>query len=133
MPTPALSAADLARLKSDLELRRTALRIEVQAQMTGSGDDRVVGLSNRLNENDDWAVADALAELDIAGATHVLKDLTEVDAALVRMRTGEYGECPDCGKGIAIARLLAYPTAKRCVSCQAAFEKKVSGPPLTAV
>jgi RNA polymerase-binding transcription factor DksA len=133
MPTPALSAGDLARLKSDLELRRTALRIEVKAQMTGSGDDRVVGLSNRLNENDDWAVADALAELDIAGATHVLKDLTEVDAALARMRTGEYGECPDCGKAIAIARLLAYPTAKRCVSCQAAFERKVSGPPLTAV
>jgi RNA polymerase-binding transcription factor DksA len=133
MSAPALTREDLARLKSSLEQRRTALRIEVKAQMKGSGDDRVVGLSNRLNESDDWAVADALAELDIAGATHVLKELTEVDAALARMRTGEYGECPDCGKGIAVARLLAYPTATRCVNCQAAFEKKISGPPLTAV
>ncbi len=132
MPT-ALSAADKDRLKAQLEARRDTLRIEVKAQMKGSGDDRVVGLSNRLTESDDWAVADALAELDIAGTTHVLKELTEVDAALARMRAGEYGECIDCGQFIAPARLTAYPTALRCVGCQAAHEKKLSGPPLTAV
>lgn len=133
MSIPHLPSADLARIRGDLEIRRTALRIEVQAQLKGSGDDRVVGLSNRLNENDDWAVADSLAELDIAGATHVLNELTEVDAALARMRSGDYGECIDCGKKIAAARLIAYPTALRCITCQAAFEKKSSGPPLTAV
>jgi DnaK suppressor protein len=133
MSTTALSAGDVTRLTAVLEARRTALRVEVKAQMKGSGDDRVVGLSNRLNESDDWAVADSLAELDIAGATHVLKELTEVDAALARIRTGDYGECKDCGKTIAAARLLAYPTAMRCVACQSAHEKKVSGPPLTAV
>jgi DnaK suppressor protein len=132
MPT-ALSTADKDRLKAVLEARRDMLRIEVKAQMKGSGDDRVVGLSNRLTESDDWAVADALAELDIAGATHVLKELTEVDAALARMRAGEYGECIDCGQLIAPARLTAYPTALRCVGCQSAHERKLSGPPLTAV
>lgn len=130
---PALSADDLARIKSDLEQRRAELRIEIKAQMTGSGDDRVVGLANRLTESDDWAVADALAELDIAGAAHVLQELAEVDAALARIRSAEYGDCADCGKKIARARLLAYPTAMRCVNCQAGFERKVSGPPLTAV
>jgi RNA polymerase-binding transcription factor DksA len=128
-----LAPADRSRLQSVLEDRRNALRIEVKAQMKGSGDDRVVGLSNRLTESDDWAVADALAELDIAGTTHVLRELTEVDAALTRMRVGDYGECCDCGSSIARARLLAYPTALRCVNCQAAFEKKQNGPPLTAV
>ena len=39
---------------------------EIGAQLKGSDDTRVVGLRNRLEENDDWAVADALAELDIA-------------------------------------------------------------------
>ena len=34
---------------------------------------------------------------------------------------------------IAPARLMAYPTAQRCVACQGAHERKVSGPPLTAV
>ena len=133
MPTPKLTAADLDRIRADLEARRAALRVEVKAQLKGSGDDRVVGLSNRLNENDDWAVADALAELDIAGATHVLNELNEVDAALARLRSSDYGECIDCGGTIAPARLIAYPTALRCIGCQAAFEKKSSGPPLTAV
>jgi RNA polymerase-binding transcription factor DksA len=133
MPNAKLPAAQLDRIKADLEARRATLRVEVKAQLRGSGDDRVVGLSNRLNENDDWAVADALAELDIAGATHVLNELAEVDAALARIRGGDYGLCTDCGEPIAAGRLVAYPTALRCIGCQSAYEKKSSGPPLTAV
>ena len=63
----------------------------------------------------------------------MLADLTEVDAALARMRDGSYGDCADCGIAIAPARLTAYPTARRCVGCQDAYEKKASGPRLTAV
>ena len=95
-----------------------------KAQLQGSGDDRVVGLRNRLDETDDWAVADSLAELDIAGLRHALKDLTEVDAALGRMRDGSYGECIDCGEPIAPARLSAYPTATRCLECQRTHEAR---------
>ena len=81
--TPAtLTPTDRGRIKSALEARRIALRTEVKAQLQGSGDDRVVGLRNRLDETDDWAVADSLAELDIAGVRHALRELTEVDAAL---------------------------------------------------
>ena len=133
MPQPHLPAAELDRIRAQLEARRASLRLEVKAQLHGSGDDRVVGLANRLTENDDWAVADALAELDIAGATHVLNELAEVDSALARMRGGDYGLCSDCGEPIAVARLIAYPTALRCIGCQSTHEKKASGPPLTAV
>ena len=129
-----LTAADQVRLKSELESRRTALRAEVKTQLAGSGDEGVVGLRNRIQESgDEWGVADGLAELDLAEVRHVLTDLTEVDAALARMRDGTYGECADCGLAIAPARLMAYPTAQRCVACQGAHEKKLSGPPLTAV
>ena len=119
MSKNALTSDERARLKAELESRRTALRVEVKAQLAGSGDE--------------WGVADGLAELDLAEVRHVLADLTEVDAALVRMREGSYGDCADCGIAIAPARLLAYPTARRCVSCQDAYEKKASGPRLTAV
>lgn len=134
MSKNALTSDERARLKAELESRRTALRVEVKAQLAGSGDDRVVGLRNRIQESgDEWGVADGLAELDLAEVRHVLADLTEVDAALVRMRDGSYGDCADCGIAIAPARLMAYPTARRCVSCQDAYEKKASGPRLTAV
>jgi RNA polymerase-binding transcription factor DksA len=134
MPKNALTTDERARLKAELEARRTALRVEVKAQLAGSGDDRVVGLRNRIQESgDEWGVADGLAELDLAEVRHVLADLTAVDAALARMRDGTYGDCADCGIAIAPARLMAYPTARRCVGCQGAYEKKASGPPLTAV
>ncbi len=134
MPKTALTTEVRARLKAELESRRTVLRVEVKAQLAGSGDERVVGLRNRIKESgDEWGVADGLAELDLAEVRHVLADLTEVDGALARMRDGSYGECVDCETAIAPARLEAMPTARRCVRCQDAFEKKENGPPMTAV
>ena len=134
MSPAALNPAERARLKAELEARRAKLRVEVKAQLTGSDDDRVVGLRNRIEESgDEWGMADGLAELDLAEVRHALADLTEVDAALARMREGTYGDCADCGIAIAPARLAAYPTARRCVNCQGAWERKASGPPLTAV
>lgn len=115
---------DLSRIKADLEARRDALRGEVRVQLQGSGDERVVGLRNRLDETDDWAVADALAELDIAGVKHALRELADVDAALARMRDGGYGFCIDCAEPIAPARLAAYPMAPRCIECQQIHEAR---------
>ncbi len=124
MDSGTLTPADRGRIKTALEARRVALRTEVKAQLQGSGDERVVGLRNRLDETDDWAVADALAELDIAGLRHTLQDLNEVDAALARLRDETYGTCVDCGEPIAPARLLAYPTARRCIECQQTLEAR---------
>jgi DnaK suppressor protein len=124
MTSRTLTPADLGRIKAALEDRRAVLRAEVKAQLEGSGDDRVVGLRNRLNETDDWAVADALAELDIAGVRHALGELNDVDDALARMRGGSYGTCADCGDAIAAARLAAYPTATRCLECQQSWEAR---------
>jgi RNA polymerase-binding protein DksA len=124
MASSALQPAEQIRITQALEERRAALRAEMKAQMQGSGDERVVGLRNRLDETDDWAVADQLAELDIAGVRHALRELMDVDAALARMRGGTYGECVDCGEPIAPARLAAYPTATRCIECQEAHEAR---------
>ena len=124
MKSPTALTFDPGRIKAELEARRSALRAEVRAQLQGTGDERVVGLRNRLDETDDWAVADALAELDIAGVRHALTELTDVDHALARMRDGSYSVCIDCGDSIAPARLAAYPTATRCIECQQTFEAR---------
>lgn len=52
------------------------------------------------------------------------QELQDVRAALQRVAEGEYGECMDCGKGIALARLQAFPTAKRCIDCQTRHEAR---------
>ncbi len=43
--------------------------------------------------------------------------LSEVDAALERVRAGTYGRCETCGATLVPERLAARPTARTCVRC----------------
>ena len=45
--------------------------------------------------------------------------LAEIRAAEARLADGTYGRCQGCGRPIALARLRALPTARRCVGCEA--------------
>ena len=44
--------------------------------------------------------------------------LRQVEAALARLRTGEYGSCLNCKRAIAEKRIRAVPWAMYCVDCQ---------------
>ena len=52
------------------------------------------------------------------------EELADIADARTRMTDGSYGECIDCGQPISVERLLAQPTAKRCIVDQEAWEKK---------
>jgi DnaK suppressor protein len=47
-----------------------------------------------------------------------------IRSALQRLDEGSFGWCVDCGQTIAIARLMALPSAARCRDCQAAAERR---------
>jgi RNA polymerase-binding transcription factor DksA len=73
--------------------------------------------------------ADVASDL-YAREVAILTDLTlreqvlDIDAALVRMASGTYGICVDCGKRVEDARLEAHPQAARCVACQLREERR---------
>jgi RNA polymerase-binding transcription factor DksA len=46
--------------------------------------------------------------------------LADLESALERLRTGDYGRCERCGRAIAPARLAARPAARTCITCAAA-------------
>jgi len=46
-----------------------------------------------------------------------------LQAALDRLRDGEYGTCTECGEAIAPARLRALPEVQTCVRCQDRLER----------
>lgn len=50
--------------------------------------------------------------------------ISQIDEALARLRTQDYGECIDCGDTIPEDRLRAYPTALRCIGCQSTHERE---------
>jgi RNA polymerase-binding protein DksA len=117
-----LTGAERAMLTDALRERQRALRAEIASQMKTQDDPRLVGLRNRMEDTDDWAVADMMAMMDIAAVSRDLRELSDVEHALARLADGSYGECVDCGRVIPFARLKAYPAAKRCVACQERVE-----------
>ncbi|TCL09040.1 TraR/DksA family transcriptional regulator [Shimia isoporae] len=48
-----------------------------------------------------------------------LSEVVKIQAALKRLRDGEYGDCLSCGEEIAEARLDLVPEATMCVTCAA--------------
>jgi RNA polymerase-binding transcription factor DksA len=120
--TPPLTPTERNALEAKLRARQRELRGEVAAQLKTQDDPRLVGLRNRMEDTDDWAVADAMASMDISLVSRDLAVLAEVEGALRRLAEGAYGECVDCGTDIPYARLAAYPAAIRCVACQSRAE-----------
>lgn len=47
--------------------------------------------------------------------------LTDLDEALSRLDSGDYGNCERCGRPIAAERLAARPSSRTCISCAAAL------------
>jgi RNA polymerase-binding protein DksA len=120
--SPALTSAERSALEAQLRARQRDLRAEVASKLRTQEDPRLVGLRNRMEDTDDWAVADAMATMDISLVSRDLAVLAEVEGALARLADGSYGACVDCGADIPYARLAAYPAAKRCVACQSRAE-----------
>ena len=70
------------------------------------------------NSDDDLIVA-LQDEFLHSGLDRILYDqLREVDSALGRLNSGEYGACSNCGISISSKRLQALPWATHCVDCK---------------
>ena len=73
-----------------------------------------------LYDNHPGDVGDELFErskdLALRGNAHVL--LERVEAALGSIKSGTYGTCDECLKGIPLARLEVAPWASKCIQCQ---------------
>jgi len=121
-----LSDHERSELAERLSRRRTVLRAEIQRELEKSDDPRVTGFMNQLAETEAWVLADILADLDIATVTRDVAELSDVEAARVRIADGSYGTCVDCGEPIGWPRLNAQPTAERCIACQEKVEKRAA-------
>ena len=128
--TATVTAAQRGMLAAELEKRRRALRAELTAKLNAQENPALIGLINRMEETDDWAVADLETALDVAEVSRDAGELAEVEAALTRVADGSYGTCVECGEPIPLARLAANPSAARCIACQERLEAGTRrGPP----
>jgi len=110
------------RLDAEIRARIDSLRGDIAQGLRQSGRPEAIGLANHLEETDDAPVADLESALEIAALEREGRELREMEAALERLHTPDYGVCADCGVDIPYARLEITPSATRCVSCQSHLE-----------
>ena len=72
----------------------------------------------------------ALREVEALVAAGARRALIDIELALTRMRTGDYGCCRVCGTAIPLAVLEAIPTTTLCLVCRQGAEH--SPPPARA-
>jgi DnaK suppressor protein len=106
-------------LRQILVRRRDALRQAL------AGDLSLLKEMRQQNSGDviDAALDTAQDEISSQLAEVESRELTHIETALERMRSGNYGACEGCGSAIPLARLQALPYATMCIQCQREAEK----------
>ncbi|MBL8499963.1 MAG: TraR/DksA family transcriptional regulator [Nitrosomonas sp.] len=105
----------LAQLKTALQERYLALQEEVQNELAHTNDIRDPELVEYLNDTPD--------DIDTALIDRQINEMRELEMSLEYLNELEFGDCIDCGNEIGFERLLAYPSAQRCIQCQSKYEK----------
>lgn len=118
-----LSQAQIEELRQQLQQRHAALRAEIHEELLASDEQRYLDLAGRVHDSGEEAVADLLADLDIARLDRQVNEIRSIEAAFRRIDMGNYGVCHDCHGDIGYERLKRQPAAQRCVACQAHYEK----------
>jgi DnaK suppressor protein len=113
-----LDREQLALLKSMLEQRLEALRIEEQDLEADLPASEVE--SSPL----DRATVRLLNDLTLEAAGQRAAEAQVVRHALTRIEDGTYGYCEECGNPIGASRLLARPEARLCIACQTRAERR---------
>lgn len=105
---------------SDLRVRLVDERAHIVDELSAMGADTEEGgieIASDEGFADSAASTAEKAEL-LALVERLRETLTDVDDALARIDSGDYGVCEGCGEQIPIARLEARPQARLCMSCQ---------------
>lgn len=105
----------LVQLKAALRKRYLDLQDEVRSELTHASDSRDSDLTEYLNNIPD--------DIDTALVDRQINEMRELEMSMKYLSELEFGDCIDCGNEIGFERLLAYPSAQRCIQCQRQYEK----------
>lgn len=105
----------LTQLKSALHKRYLVLQEEVRDELSHSQNIGDFELSEYLNNIPD--------DIDTALVDRQINEMRELEMSMKYLNELEFGDCIDCGNEIGFERLLAQPSAQRCIQCQSQYEK----------
>lgn len=114
-----MTEQDILRLRNSLLERRRELLDRVRSLEEGwqALADREIELEEEAQK---VGISQAYDRLDQNGK----EEIEQIDLALRKMVTGEYGVCESCGDDISIKRLEALAWTRLCVDCAREYERK---------
>ncbi len=122
-----MSATSESSLASKaLLLFKSSLRHE-RSELTDASD-RTIKEIRALGDSSpgdlmDNSCGNSCKESMFATYSQIRTRLRNVEAALERIATGEFGRCAACGGAIGLKRLQALPWANKCIECQEQSEQ----------
>ncbi len=117
-----LSKPQMTLLESKLREQQAELRAEVQEERAESDNERARRSAREVQDRGDEANTGQWREANAAMMDHQMDEISGIQAALLRVGSGTFGLCVDCGEAIGFQRLQAYPSASRCLACQSKAE-----------
>lgn len=98
----------------------TTLREEHPGSLDDEVEEAAATADNHLA---DTASATLGREIDYTLGDNAEQVISEIDAALQRIESGDYGVCASCGAEIPRERLEANPRASLCIECKRKAEE----------
>lgn len=117
-----MDTASEQNFQRQIEHMRADLLARIAEQRGGTKSRADVAAEHFARSEDSHAQVQTARDLEFALNEHETAELAALDAALLRLAAGTYGQCTDCGVRIAPARLQATPEVARCIVCQEKFE-----------
>ena len=117
--------ARYGELRGLLEERRLDIIGEVQDKMRDVRLEHAAAPAQGVRDEAETSEAEIQGDIEFAVLQMKAETLNKIDAALSRLDEGTFGDCYECGKEIATARLRALPFAVRCKDCEAAREMEL--------
>jgi DnaK suppressor protein len=91
---------------------------DLRASMSVQSAAQVVTRTDRASDEGDMSQQSNEEWIFLNRNRLEMRLLREVEEALGRVGTKEYGVCQECGEDISAKRLAAVPWAKYCLTCQ---------------
>lgn len=105
----------LRQFKAALHKRYLELQAEIRNELGHASEEQGIDLTEYLNTIPD--------DIDTALVDRQINEMRELEMSEKYLMDLEFGDCIDCRNEIGFDRLIAYPSAQRCIQCQSQFEK----------
>jgi DnaK suppressor protein len=98
-------------------------REQIQKNINGVEDEMSQLQGLELNDEGDYASVSNNNMVETAIGSQQQTELYEIEAALAKIKNGNYGVCEMCEELIGVQRLKVKPHAKYCIDCREIAEK----------